>query len=217
MCINWGSSNPPGEHKYLNDPEHVGNCTNKLKFFRDVIKDTRTPEWTDDDRVAAEWFEDGDVVVARTKLQGHSGEGIVVVDPATWDITKEGPKAPLYTKYVKKKDEYRIHIFDGNVIFEQRKAKRHDVEEVDYKIRNHAGGFIYAHKDIEVPDDVITQAKLAMTESRLDFGAVDVIYNSREDKAYVLEINTAPGLEGTTLEKYTEAVEKYCIDRGIKV
>ena len=40
----------------------------------------------------------------------------------------------------------------------------------------------------------------------LDFGAVDIIYNEAEDQHYVLEVNTAPGLEGTTLQKYTEAI-----------
>jgi len=38
----------------------------------------------------------------------------------------------------------------------------------------------------------------------LDFGAVDIVYNENDNKAYVLEINTAPGLSGTTLEKYVE-------------
>jgi D-alanine-D-alanine ligase-like ATP-grasp enzyme len=40
----------------------------------------------------------------------------------------------------------------------------------------------------------------------LNFGAVDVIYNEKENKYYVLEVNTAPGLSGTTLEKYVDAI-----------
>jgi D-alanine-D-alanine ligase-like ATP-grasp enzyme len=36
----------------------------------------------------------------------------------------------------------------------------------------------------------------------LDFGAVDIIYNAKRNECYVLEVNTAPGLEGTTVEKY---------------
>ena len=42
----------------------------------------------------------------------------------------------------------------------------------------------------------------------LQFGAVDIIWNEKENKCYVLEINTAPGLVGTTLTKYTEAFTK---------
>jgi D-alanine-D-alanine ligase-like ATP-grasp enzyme len=81
---------------------------------------------------------------------------------------------------------------------------------VDWKVRNHAGGFIYSHQNIEVPHDVIEQALFAYYETGLDFGAVDVIWNEREGKAYVLEINTAPGLEGTTLTKYKEAITELC-------
>ena len=40
----------------------------------------------------------------------------------------------------------------------------------------------------------------------LDFGAVDVIYNGHSNRAYVLEINTAPGLTGTTLDNYAAAL-----------
>jgi glutathione synthase/RimK-type ligase-like ATP-grasp enzyme len=41
-----------------------------------------------------------------------------------------------------------------------------------------------------------------MLASGLDFGAVDVIWNERQQRAYVLEINSAPGLEGTTIDDY---------------
>jgi len=43
----------------------------------------------------------------------------------------------------------------------------------------------------------------------LDFGAVDVVFNSKEKLAYVLEINTAPGLTGSTLDGYVERLRKF--------
>ena len=39
-----------------------------------------------------------------------------------------------------------------------------------------------------------------------DFGAFDVIYNQKKNQAFVLECNTAPGIEGTTLDNYVEAI-----------
>jgi hypothetical protein len=39
----------------------------------------------------------------------------------------------------------------------------------------------------------------------LDFGAVDLIWNENQNVVYVLEVNTAPGMEGTTLENYCDA------------
>jgi glutathione synthase/RimK-type ligase-like ATP-grasp enzyme len=46
----------------------------------------------------------------------------------------------------------------------------------------------------------------AVSALGLDFGAVDIIWNEREDKCYVLEVNTAPGLQGSTLENYANAI-----------
>jgi D-alanine-D-alanine ligase-like ATP-grasp enzyme len=39
----------------------------------------------------------------------------------------------------------------------------------------------------------------------LDFGAIDIIYNESRDQAYVLEVNTAPGLTGQTIQSYADA------------
>jgi glutathione synthase/RimK-type ligase-like ATP-grasp enzyme len=45
----------------------------------------------------------------------------------------------------------------------------------------------------------------------LDFGAVDVIENKKG--SWILEVNTAPGLEGQTLEVYRSAFEQKIRDR----
>jgi D-alanine-D-alanine ligase-like ATP-grasp enzyme len=42
----------------------------------------------------------------------------------------------------------------------------------------------------------------------LDFGAVDII-EDKEGNFYVLEINTAPGLEGHTVTSYAKAFHGY--------
>ena len=163
----------------------------------------RTPEWTANRMCASSWLGQGFLVVARTILNGNSGAGIVLVNPG-----EELVRAPLYVKYVPKKQEYRVHVFQGNVVDVQRKARRKDVPDdaIDWKIRNHANGFIFARgEDLgEVPQDVLDQSVLAMNLCGLDFGAVDVIYNDKEAKAYVLEVNTAPGLSGSTLDGYVE-------------
>ena len=39
----------------------------------------------------------------------------------------------------------------------------------------------------------------------LDFGAVDII-ETRQGEIFVLEVNTAPGLEGKTVESYGNAI-----------
>lgn len=212
--LNWGDSKPQDivrRCKVINHPDKVALATNKLKFFQS-IETARVPEWTACTRVAGEWLRDDYTVMARSRLTGHSGEGIIILERG-----HNIPIVPLYTKYVKKKHEYRIHIMQDRVFYMQQKRKRTDVDEVDYRIRNHAGGFVYCNQNIDPPFDVTDQAQKAMRDIGLDFGAVDVIYNEHEGKAYVLEINTAPGLEGTTLVKYEEAIREYCKDNDIQV
>jgi hypothetical protein len=146
---------------------------------------------------------EGAPVVCRTVLNGNSGEGIVIANSVD-----ELVDAPLYVRYVPKKQEYRVHVLNGEVVDVQRKARRKDVpdEEVNWMVRNHDNGFIFARgEDMgEVPEDVTVQALRAVKVCGLDFGAVDVIYNDGQAKAYVLEVNTAPGLSGATLEGYVE-------------
>lgn len=166
----------------------------------------RTPSFTTSTGQAYCWLEDGYQVVARTILNGNSGAGIVLLSED--NLGEPAVNAPLYVKYVPKKQEYRVHVFRNEVVDVQRKARRHDVEDkdVNWKIRNHSNGFIFARGEAlgDVPEDVLKQSKLAVAACGLDFGAVDVIFSDKEQAAYVLEINSAPGLSGATLDGYVQ-------------
>lgn len=167
--------------------------------------DINIPPVTTIKAVAIEWANAGKVVVCRTKLNGHSGAGIIVAAREE-DVVD----APLYTQYIKKKYEYRVHVAFGEVIDIQAKRKRTEFEgEVDYAIRNHERGWVYCRENIVEPTGLREQAIQAILTLGLDFGAVDIIYNEHQNKCYVLEVNTAPGLEGTTVEKYTNAFAEF--------
>lgn len=206
IVINWGSStNLDAYHEriqWVNHPSLISNVQNKLWFFRDqqVNSQARLVPWTVSQDVAREWNEKSSVVV-RNILTGHSGNGIIVVPP-NGDI----PRAPLYTKYIPKDAEYRVHIVDGVVIDVQRKIRDPDREPTDWKVRSYDRGFIYVRRGIQPNTDVSVQARLAFTASTLDFGAVDIIWSEKKQQAFVLEINSAPGLVGSTVVKYAEAL-----------
>jgi len=216
--INWGNSGrnlpPQGlgtQHSFINTLEAVGIAANKLLAFEAMeAGGVRIPEYTTEYEEAVEWLEHGKVV-ERNTLTGHSGEGIFIVE----DEDELATECPLYVKYIPKQDEYRIHIMAGEVIDMQRKARNRDVadEDVNWQVRNHSNGFIFMREGVNPPADVIAQAKAAILSTGLDFGAVDVIWNQHRERAYVLEINTACGLEGTTLARYTGAFREY-LDRG---
>ena len=57
-----------------------------------------------------------------------------------------------------------------------------------------------------VPGIIKTVALAAVKALGLDFGAVDLVLDL-ENSPYILEVNSAPGLEGTAFEKWTEALK----------
>lgn len=208
LVINWGNSELPEEVakcQIINSPVAVGKAVNKWTALVEMQDSgVSVPAFTDSERTARHWVVQGHVVVARHKLNGSGGEGIELL--STED---DFPcKAPLYTLYIPKKSEWRLHILNGNLFDLQRKMRRRDMpdDKINWKIRNHDNGFIFGRDGEQMEKEVFNSAyknsKLALEALGLDFGAVDLIYNEKQKKAYVLEVNTAPGLEGTTLENY---------------
>ena len=199
--INWGASDCPFSN--AENSQGIEAASNKLTFFQQMKEsgnEELIPEfWTRGLDIPDDSFP----IVCRTLLRGHSGNGIVIADNRAGLVD-----CPLYTKYIKKQDEYRIHVGRGEVIDVQKKAKRRDVDDVDYRVRNHAGGFIYMRNGVAPDQSIIDAAITTLRVFRLDFGAVDVIWNNHYKRPYVLEINTAPGLEGTTVENYQKFFEK---------
>jgi len=159
------------------------------------------PEWTTETSVAQEWSDAGHPVVARTILNGHSGAGIIIYEAGQ----KVGP-APLYTKYVPKKEEYRVHVFGKEVGFVQRKAGKPGLKK-NWQVRNLQNGFVFVQEQF-APKVVTDEAVKALEVLDLDFGAVDLVFNEKQKKAYALEVNTAPGLEQRTLDVYVRNLER---------
>lgn len=192
--INWGSSNAIHQ-PCLNRWQTVMNASNKLTAFERMQEvGIQIPEfWTNREAIPDAAFP----IVCRTVLNGHSGAGIVIAN-----TREELVAAPLYVKYMKKRDEYRIHVGRNGIIAVQRKAIPHGTEPIDTRVRNHHNGYVFVRNNVEPPRQVVEQAQLAIAALGLDFGAVDIIWNNHYQLATVLEVNTAPGLEGQTITDY---------------
>lgn len=201
IVINWGNSSHPMRGPILNPPHLVRMCANKLDFFqymKDTNCDAETPPfWLNANDVPEEAYP----IVCRTILTGHSGKGIVMA-------TTPADLVPcrLYVQYIKKQAEFRVHLGrrgeESIILAVHQKRRRHDEPNPNWQIRNHANGFNYARDNVDDVPAVREAAAKVFRASGLDFGAVDVIYNAKQDRAYVLEINTAPGLEGETVDIY---------------
>lgn len=203
FVINWGNSTPVSHSnaKIFNDPYTVSLAVDKLKTFEAFTDDgVRCPDvltslGTD--------VRDG-IYLARTKVTGSGGDGIVVVRPKD-----EVPPAPLYVKYIPKREEYRVHVAFGKVIFAQQKRRVIEREQTkDEKlIRNHANGWVFCPVDVEsLTEDMKDVALAACASLGLDFGALDIIVGRDDGLAYCLECNSAPGLSSPGLiEAYSKA------------
>lgn len=211
--VNWGCSRlpvvPVEGQRLLNSPAAVASAKNKLDAFR-LFREHNVPHpawWTYATEVVR-----GGILLARTNLTGSGGDGIVVVRDG-----EAPPQAPLYVAYVRKTAEYRIHVFRGRVICVQQKRLENDAEQTaDQKLlRNRANGWVFAVNDVqfsteEQRNECNTAAINAVSCLGLDFGAVDLVVGKRDGRPYVLEVNTAPGIESpTVLNAYREAVETY--------
>lgn len=208
--INWGASEITHpevlKSHVVNSPRRVGYVSNKLNFFKLVGNKCRTVPYTTSKDAVREWLRKGKTVVARTILNGHSAKGVVLLDSTSATLVD----APLYTLYVPKMSEFRVHVVGSRVIDIQRKVLSKEFKDknrnINWSIRNLANGFIYQRHDVNPPKDVVDQALKAFNATGLDFGAVDVLWNQKKQKAFVLEINTAPGLEGTTVQNYVDGL-----------
>lgn len=213
MIVNWGNSEVPSWDAttipFLNNPIAVGYAVNKLRTFELLRRfNVPTPEWTTDKWEALRWHSDGETVVERHNLTGSKGDGIMVI----YVIQALSDIAPLYTKLIERAREYRVHVFDGQVIDLQQKKRRvtglENANDSDGTIKNLANGWVFVRDDITHPPRSIFDVSIRAVEALgLDFGAVDVL--TKDGQCYVLEVNTACGLEGSTLTSYVNAITRY--------
>lgn len=191
--VNWGNKNPRGN--CLNPITNYAR--NKIKAFELLeLAKVPIPPYTTFKHVAMEWVAKKKSVMARTNPEGQGGAGIVFLE--------DNPEvdAPLYTQYIKKTHEFRVHVVKDKVIHVQQKKLKNG--HLPNRVRSHNNHYVFGRIEEAFEKDVrlLDAAREAVLALGLDFGAVDIIYNSKRDAYYVLEVNTAPGLSPQTAEKY---------------
>jgi len=204
--VNWGHSNAILNSNALNKPEAVMRASNKIAAFQAfAAANVSCVKWTTDRAVALEWIADGSAVFCRTLIRAAGGRGIVIARTA-----QELVPCRLYTRYKDKTAEYRVHVFQGKVIDITQKCRRRGTEYVEPNkrmVRSYDNGWVFCRADRTIPDKVKALGIAAVASLGLDFGAVDIGVN-KKGEAFVFEVNTAPGLEGSTLGAYTKAIRE---------
>lgn len=197
-----------------------GDLVDKLaqyKYFKE--KGLSALEFTTDYKEAFKWWDAGATVFGRKYLNASCGKGIIVFTSPKED-GDEGPCpdniCPVYTKYKPKKREFRVHIFKNKVvtIVEKKRKANYQGDKKDAKIRNLEHGYIFAQQ-ITLDDGLrarIEALSLAAGQvCKSDFKGVDIAYNEKLDDVFVIEVNSAPGIEGSNVGKYVEAIKQYAI------
>ncbi len=211
IVINWGNSHAPNWDMdapmvFLNPINAVNYTVNKIQTFQNLYDNyVSVLPFTCDRERAKQWLDEGDGIVCRTILTGHSGAGIVLV--------KDGnilPDAPLYTKLIQGEIiEYRVHVGINNYIFDYAQKKKRRETDVDPYIRTHENGWVFCRNGIELPGKVRYLAENVQDYLGLHFCNVDILYDSITNKAYIIEVNSAPALMGSTLTSYTEMFREF--------
>lgn len=193
IVINWGNAIVPrwDYSSIINSPLSVQIAKNKLSTFQKLQEHgIRTVEFTTNPQEAMEWED----IVERHLLESCGGKGIRFSKPDTIS------RAKLYTRLLNPTEEYRVHVFDGEIIDYSKKVKRGDGSDL---IKSHDNGW-YFIREVRPRDGLIEMAKNVINAIGLDFGAVDIIRH--DGKRYVLEVNTAVGLSEIGVKAYGDAI-----------
>lgn len=203
LVINWGNSNCPFTEGVLNPGHLVRQTVDKLRFFRLMVQSGMAgyipTYWTNMEDIPDEAFP----IFCRTTTTGCDGAGIELAFKR-----EELKQSPLYTSCISGAQEFRVTLFRGQVTDIQTKLPRLG-ENAHPLIHTYANG--WGFRRVAVPsvvrEKIVAAAEAALRVSKLDFAGVDVLYAN--GRAYVLEVNTAMGLEGDALNRFAEAVEAY--------
>ena len=203
----WRSTKPRVNRVHLKYGDSVDKLT-QYKWFQQQCLSAL--EFTTDQSIVKEWLNGGSVVFGRRLLNASCGDGIVIIDPAMGAAPHAGV-CPVYTKYKPKKREFRVHVFKDKVVTIVEKRRKKD-STGDTKIRNLANGYVFC-QELELTDTLKARIEaLALASAKVcssDFKGVDLGYNQKMDDLFVIEVNSAPGIEGSNVGKYVEVIKEY--------
>ena len=158
-------------------------------------------EYTESITKAKEWAQT-QAVVCRKLTHASEGKGIVIAETPEAVVP-----APVYTLYRKKKREFRVHIFKDQVVHVLEKRRSSNYEgTTDTKVRNTANGYVFCSENVVEPEGIRELALKASKVTQSDFKGVDIGWNEKKQELFVIEVNSAPGIEGSNVERYVTTI-----------
>jgi glutathione synthase/RimK-type ligase-like ATP-grasp enzyme len=192
----------------LNSIQAINNARNKFKTLYILISnDIPVPNYVIATNVSENTISEG-IWFGRKKF--HTQGSDIVICNNHQEILNNCRTSDYYIKYIPIRKEYRIHVFHDKIIQACIKYKETGNDghgESEDMIRNLEHGWKFSELE-QCNHNVKDLAIKAVKVLGLDFGAVDII-KGMDGKYYVLEVNTAPGLDNKRLNAYLEVFKSY--------
>lgn len=211
LIVGWGAGNPPAwrarvpvDARWINRPNEIARCVDKITTLRILTEArVRVVPWTRDKRLALDDIQEGYRVVARALTEGRDGEGASILSTVE---EVEASNAPLYTVYIPKTAEYRVHVFNDAVLGVQKRVRADGKQITNRHIRTSSNGWgLTRDWNVQVPEELKQNAVLAVRSLGLTFGACDIGVD-RFGRDFIFEVNSAPEVLGAGVDLYARAI-----------
>lgn len=162
-------------------------CENGAQYFQSVI------DIQDEYRLH---IMNGELIYAQRKVKRNGAK-------ANMDAFVDQHKEKL-SAMAEKQDV----VMDDNTVnyVLEKMSKTH--QHPDMIVRSNFRGWKFSHvADKNVKKELLEEAKKALKAVGLEFGAVDCAIDA-DGKAWIIEVNSGPGLEASSLKQYVDAFRK---------
>jgi len=170
---------------------------NKRKAY-DILKEAGISQpklWDKNDDIPDSAFP----LLARKEYHSQGRDVIYIHNKGQLENDVDYFAYDFLVEYINKTSEYRVHVLGDKAIVN---VKFDGEGSGDPIVRSHNNGWRQISYDREWHDALAELAIKTIRALEYDFGAVDII--RKRDKLYVLEVNSAPGLEDRKLQEYAE-------------
>jgi len=191
---------------------NYGKCVSKIKqyeFFKTEL--IPHPEWTTSLGSAMHYLINGEwkKLVARRRIKSQTGNGTMIFTDA-YLMEKEDELNPfkVFTKYIPKKREFRVNIFKDTIVNIREKVRKAGATGLT-EIRSQSNGYTTVKLQSPAPAGIEELALRASKVSSSDFKGVDIGYNQLKNLLFVLEVNSGPSIEGSSVKEYAQAITEF--------